>query len=192
MKRLSRAALISLFSLFLLAGCVQYSLVPSDKMVTVGNTLQVEPQITWSKSESNGIVTWTADGPSLDRILFFPGIDDGAPLIKNTVKDKDEMPLFSSSMTPLEVMDLIKATLARMGCQDIQMEKIIPHPFDGLDGYKFFFSYASEGGLRYKGFSAGTVKNERLYLVIYTGTDLFYYDKYLAAAEKIVSSIKIL
>jgi hypothetical protein len=161
-------------------------------MVTIGNTIQVEPQTSWSKSEGNGIITWTADGPELERILFFPGVESGAPLVKASTENDKEMPLFSSSMTPLEVMDLLEATLSRMEFHDIKMERLTPHPFGGLNGQKVFFSYASKDGLRYKGFAAGAMKDERLFLVIYTGADLLYYDKYLAEAEKIVSSIKIM
>lgn len=179
-----------LYVLFL-AGCAQYSLVKAGSVKGVGKGMQVAPRIDWSMSKNNNIVTWTVDGPILQKMFFFPGVEDGKPLLKLTRDDDQKMPVFSSTMTPIEVMDLIEATLSRMKAQSIKQEKIAPAPFGKLAGFRLNFSFVSEEGLDYKGFAAGTIHADKLYLILYTGTNVVYYDKCIEEVESIVESVEI-
>jgi hypothetical protein len=181
---------ICLLFIFLLGGCAQYSLVKAGSMTNVGNSLNVDPQIDWSMYSRNDTLLWTVDGPMLERVYFIPGIEHGKPLL-NAANDK-KMPVFSSTMTPIEIMDLVEATLARLNALAITKENLKPAPFGKYEGFRFTFSYVSEDGLDYKGFAAGTVKDKKLYLIMYTGTNLFYFDKYVEQVEKIVNSVEII
>ena len=181
---------ICLLFVFFLAGCAQYSLIKAGNRTNVGKSFRVDPQIDWSMYSRNDLVVWTVDGPILEKVYFFPGIENGKPLL-NASNDK-KMPVFSSTMTPIEVMDLVEATLARQKALSIKKENLKPAPFGKLEGFRFNFSYVSEDGLEYKGIAAGTIKDKKLYLIIYTGTNLFYYDKYVQEVEKIVNSVEII
>jgi len=181
---------ICLIFVFFIGGCAQYSLVKAGGKTNVGNTYSVAPQIDWSMSSSNDLVVWTVDGPFLEKVFFFPAIENGKPLLK-AANDK-KMPFFASTMTPIEIMDLVEATLARMKAQSIKKKNLKPAPFGKEEGFRFTFSYVSEDGLDYKGFAAGTVKDQKLYLVMYVGTDLCYFDKYVAEVEKVIDSIEII
>jgi hypothetical protein len=179
-------------SVFLLSGCAQYSLVKAGNITNVGNRFRIDPQIDWSMSNQNDLITWTVDGPILQKVHFFPGIENGKPLIKPPPGSDKTMPVFSSTMTPIEVMDLVEATLARQKALSIKKENIKPAPFGKLDGFRFTFSFSSEEGLEYKGFAAGTIKDQKLYLIVYSGTNIFYYDRYVQVVEKIVDSVEII
>lgn len=54
------------------------------------------------------------------------------------------------------------------------------------------FSYLARSGLEKRGLTAGAVKDERLYLIIYTGTRLRFYDKHRDDVERMIRSIKFL
>lgn len=181
---------ICLLFVFLLGGCAQYSLVKAGSRTNVGNVFSVDPQIDWSMYSRNDILLWTVDGPILEKVYFFPGIEHGKPLL-NAANDK-KMPVFASTMTPIEVMDLVEATLARLKALAIKKENLKPAPFGKHEGFRFTFSYVSEDGLNYKGFAAGTIKDQKLFLIMYTGTNLFYFDKYVEKVEKIVNSVEII
>jgi hypothetical protein len=177
---------------FIVTGCAHYSLVETGSKVEVAKGFRVDPVITWSKAKHYGVVMWTVDGPGLQQILFFPGIEDGAPLFKPMSEKKAaKMPLYRSPMSLLEVMDLLEATFARQDLHQIKKQNLLPITFAGQDGFRFDFSYFSKEGLEYKGFAEGAIKNNKLYLIIYTGTALHYYEEYAATANKIMKSTEL-
>ena len=191
MKKL-RTLLLLFCSLSIFAGCAHYSLVSGGQSVTVHNSLQVLPHISWNMSKNNNGEIWTVDGPALDRLIFFTGIENGKPLFQTDINDDQKMPAFSPSMTALELMDLVEATLARLDFYDIVMENLKPALFDNQDGFCFDFSCVAKEGLRYKGFVRGTVKDNKLYLILYQASALHYHDLYRKEAEKIADSVKFL
>jgi len=181
---------ICLVFVFLFTGCTQYTLVKRGSPTEIGKTFRVDPQIDWSMFSGKTVTFWTVDGPLLDKLVFLPGVENGKPLVNS--ENNKQMPLFSSTMSPIEVMDLVEATLARQKAQVFKKENLMPAPFGKLDGFRFTFSFLSEDGLQYKGFAAGIIKNQKLYMIMYTGTNLLYYDKYVEQVEKIVNSIEII
>lgn len=178
---------------FIVAGCAHYSLVESGNRVDVGQGLWVESDVAWSRAKYRGAVTWTVDGPGLQQLFFFPGVDDGNPLLKPVAgNDSKAMPAYRVGMTFLEVMDLLEATMARENVHKFEKQNMHPVTFGGEDGFRFDFSYVSEAGLDYQGTATGAVKNNKLYLVVYVGTILHYYEKYSAEVDRIIKSIEFL
>ena len=53
------------------------------------------------------------------------------------------------------------------------------------------FLFTTEDGLLREGFTVGTKKEKKFYLIIYTGAKLHYYLKHKGDAESIVQSIKM-
>ncbi|KPJ99305.1 MAG: hypothetical protein AMJ60_05455 [Desulfobacterales bacterium SG8_35] len=179
--------------ILIVTGCAHYTLIEAGKKVEVGQAFMVDPGISWSMAKENGVIIWTVDGPGLQRLIFFPGIEDGSPLFKASPgQEAEKMPIFEAAMTLLEVMDLLEATLVQRQFHQIKEHNLLPLTIGGHEGFWVDFSYASKAGLEYKGFAAGAIKERRLYLVMYTGTALHYYEKYAAEAEKIVKSIEFM
>lgn len=191
MRKPHRRCLFGLVCVFILSGCAHYRLVSAGQVLTVGGAFSVSPRIDWSMSDRNHPVTWTVDGPALQKLQFFPGIENGKPLIELPAAADRPMPSFKAKMTPIEIWDLIEATLSRMSAHEIKNERVQPAPFGSLEGFRFFFSFVSAAGLDYRGLAAGAVKDQKLFLVMYTGTKRFYYDKCLKEVERIIDSIKI-
>jgi hypothetical protein len=191
---INRKGLKRLFILFLfiaVSGCVSYSLVRAGKDIEIGRVFKVESPINWSKLKESGIEIWTIDGPQLQRLYFFKGVEDGKPLIKMTGDKYKDMPFYKSSMTPLEVRELFEATLSRSGASRIEIQDLRPQKFASLEGFRFEFSYLTQNGLKYDGFVTGTQKGNKLLAIMYVGTALYHYGKHLEDVEKIVSSVVI-
>ena len=191
--RKGRARILLMAICFMMSGCVRYQLVESNDKVTVGAGFRVNPEIAWSMEQNNTVYLWTVDGPSLEQLIFFPGVKDGAPLFtpanSSTAK---ELPVYQTSMTLVEVADLLEATLSRQGFHQMEKRNLRPTPFGGQEGFRFDFTFVSKDGLEYRGMAAGTVKSDQLYLVMYMGTQLHYFDKYAPVAERILASIEVL
>jgi hypothetical protein len=177
----------------IVTGCAHYSLVESTNDVEVGSGFMVDPVISWSRAKKEGIIIWTVDGPTLQQMLFFPGIEDGQPLFKPaSEQEAAKMPLFRASMSFLEIMDLLEASFARQDLHQVKKENLQPVTFGGQEGFRFDFSYYSKAGLEYKGFAEGAVKDNKLYLIIYEGASLHYYGKYASTADKVIQSAKLM
>jgi len=178
-----------------IVGCMHYSLVRSDREIQVGTIFKVTSPINWSKSKFSAVFgaveTWTIDGPRLQRLLFFKGVEDGAILFQ-ILEYKKSVPIYRSSMTPLEIMELIKSTLARSGGYNVVTKDLRPYKLGALDGFRFEFSYTIQNGLKYNGFVVGAKKEDRLLAIMYVGTALYHYEKHVDDAERIVSSVVIL
>lgn len=176
-----------------LAGCGTYQLVESGHRVTVGECFRVDPDIPWSMTKKAGVFIWTVDGQDLDRLIFFPGIKDGAPLIDlKKSAGSPQMPTYKDSMSLLEVVDLLEATMARLDYHQFEKQNLQPATIGGLDGFRVDFSFVSKQGLEYRGFAAGATKDHKLYLVMYMGAALHYYDQYKPIADHIITGMEIL
>jgi hypothetical protein len=189
-----RLLLIALVGvLFIVSGCAYYSLVESGRKVEVDQGLWVESEIPWNKAKQRGAVIWTVDGPNLQQLIFFPGIKEGKPLLKPvTGQDSDKMPTYMAGMTFIEIIDLLEATLARENVHQFEKQNIVSVTVGGEDGFRFDFSYVSEEGLNYNGIAAGAVRDDKLYLVMYIGTTLHYFEKYIEEVDYILKSIEFL
>ena len=188
-----RGVLALIAVVFILAGCGVYRLVESGHRITVGECFRVDPEIAWSMTKDVGVVVWTVDGRGLEQLLFFPGVKDGAPLIARKQSGKSQpMPTYEDSMTLLEVVDLLEATMARLNYHQFAKQNLRPAPIGGLDGFRVDFSFVSEQGLEYRGEAVGATKDHKLYLVMYMGTALHYYDRYKTTVDRIITGMEIL
>lgn len=186
MKNLILAA-----TLLLLSGCY-YTMIPADKPVRIA-FYQVEPQIAWNKFTITDGTTeqWTVDGHSLQSLNFVSGIADGKPMRKPAYNSPvEDMPLFRSSMTPSEIEEFVVDTFARLGFADVVAAGLSPARFGYLDGFRFSLSMLTPTGLEFDGLAIGAVKDEKLFMIIYTGARRYYFPKYRADVERLFDSIR--
>jgi hypothetical protein len=189
---------ILLAIIFLLSACAYYNLVEPVK-TDIGSRYSVEPQIAWSRSTQGLIEIWTVDGPALEAIQFFNGIGDGQTLFPAYGKQKEKLPKFKKDMTPNEVLEFIVDSIMApglpspvgpnmkgIGAQTIHLR---PFKFGSHPGFRFELSFLSQEGLEYEGFVVGTIQDDKLYLICYTGTRQYYYHKYKESVEQIIASI---
>ena len=181
-------------TLFLLSSCAHYAMVPANQPISVGKAFFIQPPNNWSKqTKTDGnLEIWTVDGPQLERLMIFAGIEDGQPLVKNNGHDNKDLPVFDSNMSPLEIAELTEATLLRMGAHNVTTTHLKPAPFDALDGFRFDFSFMSKEGLNYKGFMVGTVKEKKLLAIAYIGTEICYFERYAPEVEEMLQTITVL
>lgn len=190
-----KGCLIVLFLFFLMlsfGGCAHYTLVDVNEEIAVGSSFKVHSPVKWSKAKVYGVETWTIDGPQLQRLMFFTGVETGKPLFVVQGKKAKNFPAFDHSMTSVEIMELVEATFARINVHDIEMKDLRPVLFCGQDGFRFELHYKIQSGLKYRGFFVGTKKDDKLWAIIYLGTDLYHYKKALKHVEEIVSSAAFL
>ncbi len=175
-----------------LAGCANYTLVSPGRHSV--KALSVNAGSPWNKAPSvaapGGRTTWTADGLLLNRVVFFEGIEDGKPLYK--ASKKQQLPIFSADMLPNEIVESFEATLTRLtGSSITATRNLRPFEFAGFQGFAFDYEYVGGDDVKRRGKAAGTVYEDKLYMIAYEGADLLYFDRRAAEADRIIGSAVI-
>ena len=183
-----------LLVILLLTGCVQYQLVNAGDSVALGDAFTVKPQREWSRLDLGHVETWTVDGPLLEQVVVYKGLKDGQDLlIPNPLRgeeEKEDIPTFRKEMTVLEVRDLLEATFARVEEVEVQSLQMKPWKFADTDGFRFDYTFTSKSGLRKRGFTVGAIHDERLYMIVFSAAELYYFEEFSDELERLVSSIE--
>lgn len=179
-------------TVLVLTGCAQYQLVKADARIDIGGAFSVGTQREWSRIDHGRVELWTVDGPLLEQVAIYKGIEDGENLlVSNPLEEKPkDFPTFENTMTPLEVRDLLEATFARAQEVEIQTFDMKPWKFADADGFRFDYKFTTKSGLRKRGFTVGAIHDEKLFMIVFSAAELYYFDKFATELEKVVSSIE--
>lgn len=177
--------------LLLLAACSNFTLAPADKPQKVA-FYTVTPDATWNRASptAGNQEIWTIDGPLLESLQFFSGIKDGKPLLPPAAGAKKKHPVFRKAMTASEVQELTVDTMAQTGFADVRSTSLVPASFGELQGFRFAMDMTTGEGLDFQGLALGTVKDDRLYLIVYTGASQHYFAAHEEKVERIFASIR--
>jgi hypothetical protein len=181
---------IALFASVLMTGCAGYSLVKGGERVSIGS-MSIEAPRDWNHWRgAGGTEFWTLDGPVLQHILFVQGIgNDEVPW--STGGDPDGVPKFRKGMSAIEISELIQATMANEEFQNTRITDLKPATFGGHPGFSFAMTMTSKKGLDMKGIALGAVVEDKLYMTVYRGAALHFFDRGFADYEKISASLRI-
>lgn len=183
-----------LLLLAVLGGCISYTLVPGGKVAKVGDVVTVLPGQDWNRSSSGHVEVWTLDGPGLQQILFVEGAKDGDylfPVRGGRGNLLDDLPRFTKGMSALEVADLYEATLTRAGAAEFTMHDLQPYKVGERNGFRFDFDCLSKDGLQLRGAAIGIVKDDRVYMAVYTGTRIHFFDKGWQDVQHIFETFRV-
>lgn len=189
--------LCALAALLLAAGCAPYVMVKPERQ-TVGGVISVEPGVQWNKLAMHNyqgkIEVWTLDGPALNTLLFFTGVPDGEPLLTHRAagKAQEQPPVFRATMNPIEVQELLQATIARM-FETTLVEGHNAQPTSLGEGRAFRFETRMVGRdeVERDGVFVGTIRGEKLYGAWFQGAKLHYFARYLPEFDHMVASVKL-
>ena len=184
----------------LMAGCAMYTLVPAERQ-TVGGVISVEPGIKWNKANANlvnyqgHIEVWTVDGPVLNTLLFFTGVPDGEPLFtrrRANAAQQEKPPVFRATMNPVEIQELLEATVARYFQTTIaEGRNLRPVPIANGQGFRFETRLIGRDEVERYGVFAGTIRNGKLYGAWFQGARIHYYQRYVPEFDRMVASAQL-
>lgn len=180
-----------LLVLLVVTGCSTISTVDHGP-VQIGDALVVSGSGHWNRlepdAEADADEAWTAEGVTLDMVLFYAGIADGDTL--GARGDRDNLPVFRAGMLPHDIVDLYEAMVSRDGGA-FRLERLAPAAFGGAPGFLFEHRTTPRTGTALRGRAYGAVVDGRLYLISYTAPEGHFYAKHLAAVEAIAASARI-
>ncbi len=169
-----------------LVGCAaKYTYLKAGRK-NVTEAYSVSTDINWSQLKIGKITLWTANGSTLDRIIFFNGIEED-----ETIFDDKKSLKFRSSMNEVEIAELFIGSLKSSGqWAKAKMNRLAPKAFGPFDGFYFELDLTSEDGLSYKGAASCSIIDKKLYSILFLATELHYHPQYNEEFKNILSSIK--
>lgn len=191
-RRIARAALC--LAVLVVAGCAGYSLVPAG--TTNAKGIELTPGTTWNRFNNprhpSHLEVWTRNGPILDMLVIMSGVEDGKPLLAMEAGEEDvPLPIFRSTMSAIDVQALFETTVAQVRrARSVDVVGLRPYAFLGGDGFRFDFAYLGGDEVDRRGTAAGTVRDGRLYMIAFEGTELLHYPTGLPDAERIIEAAR--
>jgi len=188
---------LAVMTALLLTGCSGYALIPAAAPVTIEKSLVVTPPNAWNKLSGEGpgkhADVWTLDGPALNELTFYAGIEESRPLIGDFDKRDSPLPRFTATMLPTDIAALFESTYRVAGGTALfEMHAIEPASFAGHPGFRFRYAYSlQEEEVRRDGEATGAVIGGRLYLIAFEAPTLHYFERDVAAYRAIVASARV-
>lgn len=178
-----------------LAGCRSYQAEGRNQITYVGDNISVDLQMVWTRAVGLGdrdiVSAWTIDGLGLDELVFFSGVEAGAPLLRIGGVAQKDMVRYNTTMLPDDVMDMIASTLAKNGDQQVRTSALRPVPFGTVTGFRFDLAFTTKDGLQMKGIALFAQRRKKLDLLLFVAPSQYYYDQYAPTVEKIFSSVRV-
>lgn len=177
-----------------LGGCVSVAKVESGSRV-LGERMTVRLEGAWNHVNAPGMgpgETWTMEGLTVDRLMFYSGIRDGQ-VIHPEQPGASQMKKFSfrSSMQPDEIVAMFEGTLTRDG-SSFKLLKLEPATFGGLKGFRFDYAFTrKQDNVRLTGFGYSAVSKGELFAVLYMAPRMGFFPRHAPSADQISRSALI-
>lgn len=180
---------------FFLASCAGMTKVgPGD--VTIREQVSAKLDSAWNRLEMPNAAgpkteIWTTDGLTLDTLVFYVGIKDGEPLAELQQRTTKQQPLFRAGMQPHEIVELVETTATEDG-SSFKLDKLSPAAFGGGSGFRFDFSQVRKADeVEVKGIGYGTIRDGKLYLMLFRAPKIYYFNKNLGRVETVAKSVRL-
>ena len=182
----------------LLAACTAYSAIENGSRQEAGD-MSIKVIGKWSAVNMSTVqingpdAVWTKDGMSLNRLVFFGGLEAGDILLKTGVEDKDDkMPSYRTGMTENGVMEMVESTFARTeGISRSIARDLRPRPFVGRNGFAFEVDLVNKDQIEFTLSVAGATVGNKLYLMYFAAPTLHFFDKDLPTVNAIMDSARL-
>lgn len=182
----------------LVTACTAYSAIESGSRQEAGG-MSIQVVGKWSAANLSTIqvngpdAMWTKDGLSLNRIVFYGGLEAGEILRKTGDESKDEkMPAYRAGMTENGVMEMVESHFARTdGISRSVASNLRPRPFLGRNGFAFEIDLVNKNQIELRlTVTAATVGN-KLYLIYFLAPSLHFFEKDLRTVNTIMDSARL-
>jgi hypothetical protein len=178
---------LGLLSLIVVTGCASVAItMKSPGRHEIGSSYSINTSRSWSHIPGPP-ESWTIDGLALGVLRTWADLKDGDTLFERA---EQNIPQFRSEFTVIEVAEMVADTIEALASgADVQTVDFQPIAFGSNDGFRFEISYVQDG-LPYRGIAAGTIRGDRLDLLLFTAPTEHYFDLYASEIENIIRSVK--
>lgn len=185
------SVLLPFVGLLMLSGCAGVDLVAAGKPADLGDGVSVVPTIAWARIHAvSGPSSLTIDGIGLDEMRCYTGIEPGKPIIDVSGMSNKEIGVYSTSMLPHDVMELLAADMEKGGSEDVRTSGLAPAKFGSTEGFRFDLSYLTKDGLEMKGEALAAQRDGKLDVLLFVAPSEYYYALRQHDADQLFASIQ--
>jgi hypothetical protein len=186
--------LLRIFALLLLlalSACGGNRLLKANTGVEVFD-MQLDTSLDWARVKRPRQELWTIDGMPLNRFVVISGIkpDEHVFLLTREKKRRPDGPWYRPGMRPDEIRDVVLDALREGGWSNVQSSNLRPANFGGVAGLRFDATLTEQNDLIYKGTFGAAEHNGRLTQFFWMAPAEYYYDRDIAAVNKMIDSIR--
>lgn len=183
-----RRSIIAMLAVVAVSGCAPHWVQTNGPFQGAGYTLDLPAE--WMAANRNPKrVIITHDGPELQSV--YVSVVDLSEQEKNADKDKPAGKRLKPGMLPQEaaetVLDLMRSDKSLV---QFSMVENKPTQMGGKDGFRLVYAYKSDK-IRFQCIYYGMLQAEKFYRVSYCAPVRYYFEKDVAAFEKIAASFKL-
>lgn len=185
--------LVALAAIATLAACAPTLTTAPPGLFQPKRGVAVELRNAWTyiPPELNNVTTGsvlTRHGLALDRIEIVR-LRPGQSIMR--APSYIDAPRYRSGMSDSELVELLTASLQRLGYSDIRTENLHPHPLAGAQGLRFDIHGKYPSGLNLRGDAALAQANDELNLIIFLAPAAHYYEASAAEVDHIIQSARM-
>lgn len=173
-----------------LAACVPTMAAAPPGAFDTGAGLAVNLQNSWThipagiNYTTNGAVL-TRQGLALQRVDILT-LEPGESIVR--VPRNTDAPEFRAGMSETELVELVTASLTRMGFTDIAADNIRAHQLAGASGVRFNIAGKYASGLNLRGDVALAESNGKLNVIMFVAPAAHYYEASAAEIDQLIQS----
>lgn len=177
----------------LLSACASVQKIDSGPR-TVGERLVLTIEGMWNHLDFPNIKpaqVWTMEGVTIDELLIYSGIRDGAAMHPENAKPEIKNFVFRSNMQAEEVVSMFEGVLTRDG-STFKLVKLEPFAFGGKKGYRFEYERIRKvDGVLLRGVGFFAIDRAELFALVYHAPRLTFFPRHRERVENIAKSVRI-
>lgn len=175
-----------------------YSLIRARSVSVGDGSMAVTPprewnrvSSTWAIDDIRAVEDWTLNGPYLDSLSFVTGLKGGRYIIRQSKRDAQQVPKFRSDMTAPEITAMLESFFrVKAGTVDFRTTSLKPRTLMGYPGFQWDYDHLDQDEVWRRGRAVGAVIGGRLYLILFDGARMHYFDNAVGDFEAVANSAR--
>lgn len=184
---------IALMLVALLSACANVRMIESGDQL-IGARLRINIEGNWNQVALPGVMLgeiWTMEGLTIDELVLYSGIKDGAAMHPVQVVAEKKNVLFRASMASDELVTMFEALLTRDG-SSFKLLKAEPYPFGGRKGVRFEYERIRKiDHVVQRGVGFAAIEGGELFAMFYSAPRLTFFPRHKDRVEAIARSARI-
>jgi hypothetical protein len=191
------AILAATFAGTIVTAALANSLVaPGPRSKIARSSFSASPDSEWNRlsaREGRNVETWTIDGPQLNKVNFFGGIEVGKPLFREADRRNQPLPRVTPNMLITDIPMLLESSYrVQFGVTRMSIDSQLPETVGGHQGIRFTYSFVRQDDeVERRGEAVGAVVGERLFMVTYEAPAIHFFDKDLERFRQLAGTLRM-
>ena len=178
------------------AGAANSLVPPGPRSQIARSAFAASPTSEWNRlsaREGRNVETWTIDGPQLNKVNFFGGIEVGRPLFREANRRNQPLPRVTANMLITDIPALLESSYrSQFAVSRMSIDSQIPETIGGHQGIRFTYCFVrTDDQVERRGEAVGAVVGNRLYMVTYEAPAIYFFEKDLEKFRQLAGTLRM-